>query len=256
MTVGPWQRLMRQLLGRRRSPVNVPCVSRDPARALRTCAYAGLISPGLRPSAAISAKDRRLTACILRSSSSGMAKCFPVASVALWASAIATLKYWKDGAPNLTGPIHRPVGADGAGSAGTVTWITQPAGGALSVMLAQLQCAAVSCQERRNGTFHESVHPRHSLYSLWPSSSGNGDGAAYGIEVTRFSWLAFFCLLCISSPVFGFSLGSPWSFVDAHCRAEASWRAPAAADPTIRPNLLPLALLLSMTHLAVWVPSL
>jgi hypothetical protein len=79
-----------------------------------------------------------------------MAKCFPVASAALWASAIATLKYRKDGAPNLSGPVHRPVGTDGVGSAGTVTWTTQPAGGALSVIHVELQCGAVPCQEHGN----------------------------------------------------------------------------------------------------------
>jgi hypothetical protein len=70
---------------------------------------------------------------------------------------------------------------------------------ALSVMHAELPCAPVPCQERRNsngpttrGTFHEIVHPWHSLYSLRPSSSGNGDGAAYGIEVTQFFMASIF----------------------------------------------------------------
>src|SRR5262245_17182719 len=55
--------------------------------------------------------------------------------MALSGAAIATLKYWNDGASNPARPSHLPpfvIG--GASGAGIVTWITQPAGDALSVM--------------------------------------------------------------------------------------------------------------------------
>jgi hypothetical protein len=51
---------------------------------------------------------------------------------------MATLKYWKDGAPKMTGPIHGvPSARVGTAVAGTVSWTTQPAGVVLSLIHAR-----------------------------------------------------------------------------------------------------------------------
>jgi hypothetical protein len=96
-------------------------------------AYAGFTSPGTRPSAAISLDDRDLTTCASLPSAS--AKCF-AASTAFPATAMAALKYLKDGAPSKPALYRLALGDDSHddGCPGVVTWTTQPAGGALSDM--------------------------------------------------------------------------------------------------------------------------
>jgi hypothetical protein len=93
--------------------------------------YAGLTSPAVRPSAAISPDERALTTLV--SGCWGSAKCFVVAVIAASAVATATLKYLNDGGPRSA---ERRLEGDSIdeGCPGAITWTTQPAGGALSVM--------------------------------------------------------------------------------------------------------------------------
>jgi hypothetical protein len=106
---------------------------------------AGLTSPTLRLSATISPEERPLTTLISPPLTSALPRCFVVASIAPSTDAIATLKYWKDGAANTTGPSQRgrstPGGASGAG---TVCWTTQPAGDDLSLMCIRWHCSGCS----------------------------------------------------------------------------------------------------------------
>jgi hypothetical protein len=72
----------------------------QPARFGRARGHAGFTSPASRLRTAISAGDSFLTTDISEISASGLfAKCLAVASMALSGTAIATLKYWNDGAP-------------------------------------------------------------------------------------------------------------------------------------------------------------
>ena len=103
----------------------------DPTESL--AAHARLTSPNDRGIDATSAADRARTAAMLTSLLE--AECFRVASTAISASAIATLKYSKDGAPEMAGPIHGvPSALVVVMGAGTVSWTTQPAGVVLSLM--------------------------------------------------------------------------------------------------------------------------
>lgn len=93
--------------------------------------YAGLTSPAVRPRAAISPGESALTTLV--SGCWGSAKCFVVAAIAASAVATATLKYLNDGGPRSA---ERRLEGDciDEGCPGVVTWTTQPAGGALSIM--------------------------------------------------------------------------------------------------------------------------
>src|SRR4029078_4171693 len=98
------------------------------ARLSGARAQAGARSPGLSLSAAISALDRPRTARISRSAGSVLARCLAAASTALSADAMATLKNLKVGAACRLAPIQRTSPSFGAlGTAGRVTWTTQPA---------------------------------------------------------------------------------------------------------------------------------
>ena len=103
----------------------------DPTEIL--VAHARLTSPADRGIEATSAADRaRTTATITRLSDP---ECFRVASIAISASAMATVKYWKDGAPKMAGPIHgAPSALVGVTYTGIVSWTTQPAGVVLPLM--------------------------------------------------------------------------------------------------------------------------
>src|SRR5262249_9369431 len=97
----------------------------DPTESL--VAHARLTSPTDRGIEATSAADRARTTPPITPLSDP--DCFRVASIAISASAMATLKYWKDGAPKMAGPIHGvPSGLVGVVCAGIVSWTTQPAG--------------------------------------------------------------------------------------------------------------------------------
>jgi len=103
----------------------------DPTEIL--VAYARLTSPTDRGIEATSAADRARTAATITPLS--MPECFRVASTAISASAMATLKYCKHGAPEMAGPIHGVSSAlVGLMGAGRVSWTTQPAGVVLSLM--------------------------------------------------------------------------------------------------------------------------
>ena len=96
---------------------------------------AGLTDPVLRVSEASSSEDSPLTTDISESLASDLARCFAVAAMASLAEASATLKYWNEGAPGTGEPIHLAPTIVGASSGeATVTWTTQPAGDALSIM--------------------------------------------------------------------------------------------------------------------------
>jgi hypothetical protein len=99
----------------------------------RRPAQAGFTSPAVRLSAAISRSESPLTTAISRSLSSVSAKCCLVASIALKAAGMATLKYRNDGGPKPRRPTQRDR-ASSDGWAGIVSCTTQPAGDALSVM--------------------------------------------------------------------------------------------------------------------------
>jgi hypothetical protein len=81
--------------------------------------HAGLTSPNLRPSVAMSSGDRPLT--IRVSIFSASARCRVVASMAFVALATATLKCLNDGAPHAMAPRHWPPSAVGASGARNVT---------------------------------------------------------------------------------------------------------------------------------------
>lgn len=85
----------------------------------------------MRPRAAISPDESGLTTLV--SGCWGSAKCFVVAAIAASAVATATLKYLNEGGPRSA---ERRLEGDciGEGCPRMVTWTTQPAGGALSVM--------------------------------------------------------------------------------------------------------------------------
>ena len=103
----------------------------DPTESL--VAHARLTSPTDRGIEATSAADRARTTPMVTSLLEP--ECFRVASIAISASAMATLKYWKDGAPKMAGPIHGvPSALVGLVCAGIVSWTTQPAGVVLSLM--------------------------------------------------------------------------------------------------------------------------
>src|SRR6516162_1678527 len=74
----------------------------DPTESL--VAHARLTSPNDRGIDATSAADRARTTPTITPLSEP--KCFRAASTAISASAMATLKYCKDGAPKMAGPIH------------------------------------------------------------------------------------------------------------------------------------------------------
>src|SRR5262249_9515438 len=96
-------------------------------------AHARLTSPTDRGIEATSAADRARTTPTVNSLLEP--ECFRVASIAISASAMATLKYWKDGAPKMAGPIHGvPSALVGVLCAGIVSWTTQPVGVVLSLM--------------------------------------------------------------------------------------------------------------------------
>ena len=134
----------------------------DVVGALLAGHHAGTTSPGLRPSAAISANDSGLTTLVSLSSAS--AKCFEVASIALPAAAIATLKYLNDGAPSKPGPYRRAEGDTGrVGSAGMVTWTTKPAGCALSVMDGRWHCSRPPSSSVRSVQNFKLTHYRRPL---------------------------------------------------------------------------------------------
>jgi hypothetical protein len=117
---------------RARARADVPPSPAHSARgqAWDSC-HAGLTSPALRRSTAISSDESALTALVSRSGSS--AKCFLVASTAFSEAAIATLKYLKDGASGKVPARGLPV-VDCVDCAGIVTWTTQPVGATLPVM--------------------------------------------------------------------------------------------------------------------------
>jgi hypothetical protein len=97
----------------------------DPTESL--VAHARLTSPTDRGIEATSAADRARTTPTITPLSEP--ECFRVASIAISASAMATLKYWKDGAPKMAGPTHGvPSALVGLACAGIVSWTTQPAG--------------------------------------------------------------------------------------------------------------------------------
>ena len=103
----------------------------DPTESL--VAHARLTSPTDRAIEATSAADRARTTPMITSPLEP--ECFRVAVTAISASAIATLKYCKDGAPKMAGPIHGvPFALVGVMGAGRVSWTTQPAGAVLSLM--------------------------------------------------------------------------------------------------------------------------
>jgi hypothetical protein len=103
----------------------------DPTESL--VAHARLTSPTDRGIEATSAADRARTTPTITPLSDP--ECFSVASIATSASAMATLKYWKDGAPEMAGPIHGvPSALVGVVCAGIVSWTTHPAGVVLPLM--------------------------------------------------------------------------------------------------------------------------
>jgi len=103
----------------------------DPTESL--VAHARLTSPTDRGIEATSAADRARTTPMITPLSEP--ECFRVAITAISASAMATLKYCKDGAPKMAGPIHGvPSALVGVMGAGRVSWTTQPAGVVLSLM--------------------------------------------------------------------------------------------------------------------------
>ena len=103
----------------------------DPTESL--VAHARLTSPNDRGIDATSAADRVRTTPTITPLSEP--KCFRVASTAISASAMATLKYCKDGAPKMAGPVHGvPSALVGVMGTGIVSWTTQPAGVVLSLM--------------------------------------------------------------------------------------------------------------------------
>src|SRR5215468_4581412 len=95
----------------------------QPARFRRARGHAGFISPAPRLKAAISAGDSFLTTDISQVAASGLfAKCLAVASIALSGAAIATLKYWNDGAPAaMMGGRHGASASLTSGFLGMVT---------------------------------------------------------------------------------------------------------------------------------------
>ena len=96
-------------------------------------AHAHLTSPNNRGIDATSAADRARTTPMITPLSEP--EWFRVAVTAISASAMATLKYCKDGAPKMAGPIHGvPSAFVGVMCAGIVSWTTQPAGIVLPVM--------------------------------------------------------------------------------------------------------------------------
>jgi hypothetical protein len=111
-----------------------PCVVSDlddPTESL--VAHARLTSPTDRGIEATSAADRARTTPMVTPLSEP--KCLRVAITAISASAMATLKYCKDGAPKMAGPTHGvPSALVGVMGAGRVSWTTQPAGAVLSLM--------------------------------------------------------------------------------------------------------------------------
>jgi hypothetical protein len=103
----------------------------DPTESL--VAQARLTSPNDRGIDATSTADRARTTPTITSPS--QPKCFRVASTAISTSAMATLKYCKDGAPKMAGPIHGvPSALVGVMCTGIVSWTTQPAGDVLPLM--------------------------------------------------------------------------------------------------------------------------
>jgi hypothetical protein len=103
----------------------------DPTEGL--VAHARLTSPNDRGIDATSAADRARTTP--RITPLSQPKCFRVASTAVSTSAMATLKYCKDGAPKMAGPIHGvPSALVGVMCTGMVSWTTQPAGVVLPLM--------------------------------------------------------------------------------------------------------------------------
>src|SRR5262252_4679802 len=99
----------------------------------RLVPHARLTSPNDRGIDATSAADSARTTPTITPLSEP--KCFRVASTAISASAMATLKYCKDGAPQMAGPIHGvPSAVVGVMRAGIVSRKTQPAGVVLPIM--------------------------------------------------------------------------------------------------------------------------
>jgi hypothetical protein len=106
------------------APVIIPAADLPSRLTLLAQGYAGLASPALRSSAPISAEERPLTALASQSmaNASALAMSFLVASMAVAESAIATLKYWKDGASLTAGPTQRTASGFGwASGAATFT---------------------------------------------------------------------------------------------------------------------------------------
>jgi hypothetical protein len=103
----------------------------DPTESL--VAHARLTSPTDKGIEASSAADRARTTPMVTPLSEP--KCSRVAITAISASGMATLKYCRDGAPKMAGPTHGvPSALLGVMGAGRVSWTTQPAGVALSLM--------------------------------------------------------------------------------------------------------------------------
>jgi hypothetical protein len=102
----------------------------DPTESL--VAYARLTSPADRGIEATSAADRARTTPTIAPLSEP--ECFLAVSIAISASAMATLKYCRHGAPEMAGPIHGASTLVGSMGAGRVSWTTQPAGVVLSRM--------------------------------------------------------------------------------------------------------------------------
>jgi hypothetical protein len=100
-------------------------------RVQRFVSYAGLTSPAVRPRAAISPDESALTTLV--SGCWGSAKCLVVAAIAASAVATATLKYLNDGGP-ISAARRLEGDCIGDGCPVVITWTTQPAGGALSIM--------------------------------------------------------------------------------------------------------------------------
>jgi hypothetical protein len=123
----------------------------DPTESL--VAHARLTSPDDRGIDATSAADRARTTPTITSLLEP--ECFRVASTAISASAMATLKYCKNGAPKMAGPIHGlPSALVGVRGAGMVSWTTQPAGVVLPLMHRKVTLFAVAVyavNSRRTG---------------------------------------------------------------------------------------------------------
>jgi len=119
----------------------------DPTESL--VAHARLTSPNDRGIDATSADDRARTTPTITPLSEP--ECFRVASTAISASAMATLKYCKDGAPKMVGPIHEvPSAVVGVTCAGIVSWTT-PTG----------RCC-LACHTWKVTLFADAVYPTNS----------------------------------------------------------------------------------------------